>query len=83
MNDNATLVIYLKKQGGMVSVDTKLRQEIIAWFKGLMATNELQDDGAGILHQVAQFQVYFIYILYKRPCPYLPTQDPERRGTGS
>ena len=31
----------------------------------LKATNERQDDGAGILHQVAQFpkdHVYFIYI---------------------
>ena len=31
----------------------------------LKATNERQDDGAGILHQVAQFpinQAYFIYI---------------------
>ena len=35
------------------------------WFKRSKATNERQDDGAGILHQVAQFpidQVYFIYI---------------------
>ena len=49
----------------------------------LKATNERQDDGAGILHQVAQFpidQVYFIYT--RRPCPSPPTQDPERQGTG-
>ena len=42
----------------------------------LKATNELQDDGAGILHQVAQFpigQVYFIYT--RRPCPSPPMQD--------
>ena len=46
----------------------------------LKATNEQQDDGAGILHQVAQFpidQVYFIYT--RRPCPSPPTQDPETR----
>ena len=33
----------------------------------LKATNEWQDDGAGILHQVAQFhidQVYFIYGIF-------------------
>ena len=38
--------------------------------KGLKATNERQDDGAGILHQVALFpidQVYFIYTVYKTP----------------
>ena len=35
------------------------------WAEVFQATNEREDDGAGILHQVAQFsinQVYFIYI---------------------
>ena len=53
------------------------------YVKRSKATNERQDDGAGILHQVAQFptdQVYFIYT--RRPCPSPPTQDPERQGTG-
>ena len=54
-----------------------------SWVVTVKATNERQDDGAGILHQVAQFpidQVYFIYT--RRPCPSPPTQDPERQGTG-
>ena len=38
---------------------------LVESFKGLKATKEWQDDGAGILHQVAQFlidQVYFLHI---------------------
>ena len=51
--------------------------------KGLKATNERQDDGAGILHQVAQFPIDQVYFVYTRvPCPSLPTQDPERQGNG-
>ena len=30
---------------------------LIEKFKGLKANNELQDDGIGILHQVAQFPI--------------------------
>ena len=65
--------------------------EMKVMFKGLKATNKQQNDGIGILHQVAQFpidQVYFVYIyiyiyIYTRhPCPSLPMQDPERQDTG-
>ena len=49
----------------------------------LKATNERQDDGAGILHRVAQFTIDRVYFIYtRRPCPSPPTQDPERQGTG-
>ena len=33
------------------------------------ATNERQDDGAGILHQVAQFPIDQVYSIYKPPMP--------------
>ena len=33
----------------------------------LKATNERQDDGAGILHQVAQFPIDQVYLIYKAP----------------
>ena len=49
----------------------------------LKAINERQDDGAGILHQVAQFPIDPQYSIYTRhPCPPPPTQDLERHGTG-
>ena len=49
----------------------------------LKATNEQQDDGAGILHQVAQFPIDQVYFIFTRhPCPSPPTQDPLRQGTG-
>ena len=40
----------------------------------LKTTNERQDDGAGILHQVAQFPIDQVYFIYTRcPCPSPPT----------
>ena len=51
------------------------------WFKGLNAINEQQDDGAGILHQVAHFPIDQVHFIYTRcPCPSPPMQDPERQG---
>ena len=47
-------------------------------YKGLKATNERQDDGVGILHQVAQFPLDQVYFIYKASCPSPTTQDPER-----
>ena len=41
-----------------------------------------QDDGEGILHQVAQFPIELVYLHTRCPYPSLPTQDPERQGTG-
>ena len=41
--------------------------EVFQVSKGLKATNEQQDDGAGILHQVAQFpidQVFFEFLFF-------------------
>ena len=35
----------------------------------LKATNERQDYGAGILHQVAQFPIDQVYLIYKAPMP--------------
>ena len=35
----------------------------------LKATNEWQDDGAGILYQVAQFPIDQVYLIYKAPMP--------------
>ena len=35
----------------------------------LKATNEWQDDGEGILHQVAQFPIDQVYLIYKAPMP--------------
>ena len=48
----------------------------------LKVTNEQQDDGAGILHQVAQFPVDQVYLYTRCPCPSPPMQDPERQGAG-
>ena len=38
-------------------------------FKGLKVTNERQDDGAGIFHQVAKFPIDQVYLIYKAPMP--------------
>ena len=35
--------------------------------KRLKATNERQNDRAGILHQVAQFPIDQVYLIYKVP----------------
>ena len=43
-------------------------------FKDLKATNEQQDDGTGILHQVTQCPIDQVYFIYK-----VPMQDPERK----
>ena len=47
--------------------------EVIVFYhlpcKGLKATNERQDDGVGILHQVAQFPINQVYLIYKVPMP--------------
>ena len=54
-------------------------------FKGLYATDERQDDGAGILHQVAQFprdQVYFIYIYIQGAHAPLCPHKTQRQGSG-
>ena len=52
-------------------------------FPRLKATNERQDDGAGMLHQVAQFPIDQVYFIYTRPpCPSPATQGPGRQGTG-
>ena len=48
--------------------------------KSLKATNEQQNDGAGILHQWAQIPIDQVYLYTRCPCPSLPTQDPERQG---
>ena len=59
------------------------QNEVKFFLHRLKATNEQQDNGAGILNQVAQFpidQVYFIYA--RRPCLSLPMQDQERQGIG-
>ena len=47
-------------------------RHIVPFLKSVKATNEQQDDGAGIMHQGAQFpidQVYFIYTRRPRPSP--------------
>ena len=46
------------------------------------ATNEQQDDGAGILHLAAQFPIDQVYLYTRHPSPSLPIQDPERKGNG-
>ena len=39
----------------------------------LKATNEQQDDGAGIFHQVARFPVDLVYLYTRHPWPSPPT----------
>ena len=48
-------------------------------FQGLKATNEQQDNGTGILHQVAQHPKDQVYLYKRRPSPSPLTQHPERR----
>ena len=48
----------------------------------LKATNERQDYGAGILHQVAQFPIDQVYLIYEAPMPLSTHARPERQGTG-
>ena len=40
--------------------------------QGLKATNEWQDDGTGVLHQVAQHSTGQVYLYTRHPCPSLP-----------
>ena len=49
----------------------------IEGLRGFTATNERQDDGAGISHQVAQFPTDQVYLGYTQshPCPSPPTQE--------
>ena len=56
--------------------------EVKGVFNGLKATSERQDDGAGILHQVAQFPIDQVYLYTRHPCPSPSTQDPEKQGNG-
>ena len=49
--------------------------------KGLKATNEQQDNGTGILHQIAQQPIDQVYLYTRYPFPYLPAQDLEEQGT--
>ena len=53
--------------------------EKVKRFQGLKATNEQQDNGTGILHQVAQHPIDQVYLYKRRPSPSPLTQDPERR----
>ena len=50
-------------------------------FKGLIATNEWQDNGSGILHQVTQFPIDQVYLYTRHPCLRRPhkTQMPPVR----
>ena len=50
-------------------------------FNGLKATNEQQDDGAGILYQVVQFPTDEVQHTYNILIYKVPMQDPERQGT--
>ena len=56
--------------GGQVSVTTEVYR-----------FNEQQDDGTGILHQVAQHPIDQVYLNTRRPCPSVHTQNLERQGT--
>ena len=47
----------------------------------LKDTNEQQDDGTGVLHQVLCHPIDQIYLYTRQTCPSLPTQDLERQGT--
>ena len=47
-------------------------------FKGVKATNEQQDNGTGVLHQVAQLPVDQVFLYTAHPCPSPPTQNLER-----
>ena len=49
---------------------------------GLMATNKRQDNGTGVLHQVAQQPIDQVYRYIRHPCPSLPMQDLKGQGTG-
>ena len=50
--------------------------------KVLKATNEWQDDGTGILHQVAQHPINQVYGYTRRPSHSLLVHDLAEQGTG-
>ena len=56
-----------------VSCGVVLSLFTIVWsvrsIKDLKATNEWQDDGAGILHEMAQFPIDQVYLYTRLPCP--------------
>ena len=63
---------------GVDSQDGNTTSALCGSLAGLKATNELQDDRTGVLHQVAQHPIDQVYLYARRPCPSLPTQDLER-----
>ena len=62
--------------------DQNCCKRVATQFKGLKAPIEQQDDGAGMLHQVAQFPIDQVCLYTRFLCPSPPMQDPERQGTG-
>ena len=51
-------------------------------FKGLKATRKRQDNGTGVLHQIAQHPIHQISLYTRCPCPSPPMQDLERQSSG-
>ena len=74
---------FLTKNKDLTSSYILIKQQI-QWFypyschatiKGLKVTNERQDDGTGVLHQVAQLPTDQVYLYTRHRCPSPPTQD--------
>ena len=73
VNKIYTSVILLSETKGMpyllLMTDSTCKP---IWFKGLKATNGQQDDGTGILHQVAQFPIDQVYFYTRCPTAHAP-----------
>ena len=66
-NHNTSLVEYLSKIAStLLTLYCLSGGPLYLWLK---ATNERQDDGAGILHQAAQFPIDKYTLYTRRPCP--------------
>ena len=54
------------RTGVRIELAARVDMNVLRWLK---ATNERQDYGGGILHQVAQFPIDQVYLIYKAPMP--------------
>ena len=69
MPKNLTLVVATLKRLGALPVVLIVNHLAL---KELKATNDRQDDGAGLLHQMAQFPIDQVYLYTRHPCLFLP-----------
>ena len=69
--------VYPNVNNFFYSYDCYVMVNFTSYLNGLKATNEWQDSGTGILHQVTQHPIDQVYLYTRHPCPFPPTQNLE------